>query len=70
MLSINGIQMYVKGWGNTQDDCVKYLDKHPELKAQGYEVRQLQGTWVVARSKELILDLLDSLSVSLTKGGR
>ena len=39
----------IKGWGDTKQDCVDYLAKHPELKKQGYRVVKLHNTWVVAK---------------------
>jgi len=40
---------YIAGWGDTKDDCAKYLAKHPELKRQGYKVARLGNTWVIMK---------------------
>lgn len=40
---------YIKGWGDTKKDCTDYLKKHPELKREGYKVRKLGNTWIIAK---------------------
>lgn len=40
---------YIKGWGDSKEDCVEYLGKHPELKRLGYRVVKLGNTWIVAK---------------------
>ena len=39
----------IRGWGDTKQDCIDFLDNNPELKTQGYRVAKLGNVWVVGR---------------------
>lgn len=39
----------IKGWGDTKQDCIEYLNQNPGLKAQGYRVAKLGNVWVVGK---------------------
>ena len=43
---------FIKGWGDTEKDCIDYLKKHPELKAQGYKVIRYGNAWLIATIKK------------------
>ena len=38
------------GWGDKKQDCIDHLEKHPELKKQGYSVMLIGNVWVVGKA--------------------